>query len=176
MSTFTNVDSILLIGVSGAGKTAVGNELAKNLGKKFIDSDKEVEKLYQVDIELLIKNGQESIFRELERMYLVDHLKSSKDEVFALAPGGVESLEVQKIIKGYKYVVLLDINIETALERVRKERPLLKIMDEKTWVKLQKERKKLFERLATDVIHINTESIEEVAEIIKKRLNKPISG
>ena len=36
--------TIVLVGLMGAGKTAVGNLLAQKLGAAFLDSDHEIEK------------------------------------------------------------------------------------------------------------------------------------
>ena len=36
-------ENIFLVGVMGAGKTTVGRLLAKKLGRRFVDSDHEIE-------------------------------------------------------------------------------------------------------------------------------------
>jgi shikimate kinase len=45
----TIADNIFLVGLMGAGKTTVGRLLAKRLGRRFIDTDHEIEALRRQD-------------------------------------------------------------------------------------------------------------------------------
>ncbi len=57
---------IVLVGLSGAGKTAVGRLLATRLDWAFLDLDAEVERLAGRDIAAIFADGGEVAFRSLE--------------------------------------------------------------------------------------------------------------
>lgn len=57
---------IVLVGISGAGKTGVGRLLARRLGWRFIDLDSEVERLSGRSIADLFDEGGETAFRAIE--------------------------------------------------------------------------------------------------------------
>lgn len=57
---------IVLIGLSGSGKTAVGRLLAARLGWRLVDLDAEVERLAGASISAVFEERGESGFREME--------------------------------------------------------------------------------------------------------------
>lgn len=62
------MQSIVLIGMPGAGKTTIGRALAEKLGKRFIDLDETIEKLYGKKPESIIRLAGEKEFRRTERV------------------------------------------------------------------------------------------------------------
>ena len=68
--------NIYLIGPMGSGKTAVGRELAKDLGLVFLDSDLEIEKRTGVDIPYIFEKEGEAGFRAREAAVIADLCKS----------------------------------------------------------------------------------------------------
>ena len=58
--------NIILCGFMGSGKTVVGGELAKIMGRKFIDTDELIEKQQGVAIKAIFAVHGEDYFRELE--------------------------------------------------------------------------------------------------------------
>lgn len=60
--------NIVLIGMPGSGKTTVGKELAKRLGKHHIDIDEAIMKLYGRSPERIIRRDGESAFRRTEHV------------------------------------------------------------------------------------------------------------
>ena len=57
---------IIFVGPMGAGKTTIGRQLAKSLGRKFYDSDKEIEKRTGASIPLIFELEKEEGFRKRE--------------------------------------------------------------------------------------------------------------
>ena len=55
--------NIFLVGPMGAGKSTVGKQLAKALGRDFYDSDKEIEKRTGVSISWIFEMEGEDGFR-----------------------------------------------------------------------------------------------------------------
>ncbi len=57
---------IVLVGLSGAGKTVVGRLLARRLGWRFLDLDAEVERRAAASIARIFAEDGEQVFRDLE--------------------------------------------------------------------------------------------------------------
>jgi len=95
---------IILIGFKHVGKTLIGRRLAKALNKKFIDLDREVEKLYEKNhpepftCRQIMQTHGESHYRELESEVL-QHVLKSQSSVISLGGGTSLSLTNQEIIK-----------------------------------------------------------------------------
>ncbi|WP_245331276.1 shikimate kinase [Mesorhizobium sophorae] len=69
------VRPIALVGMSGVGKSTIGERLAKGLGLKFIDSDAEIRKEAGMSIKKLCETHGEEHFRELEARVIARVLK-----------------------------------------------------------------------------------------------------
>ena len=62
--------NIYLIGLMGAGKTTVGRQLARNLGRRFVDSDHEIERVTGKTIPEIFATDGEAAFRAREREFI----------------------------------------------------------------------------------------------------------
>lgn len=76
---------IFLIGFMGAGKSALGKGLAAELGLKFIDLDKEIEKHFGKDVAAIFASEGEDVFRDTESQKLAEAIEGDD---FVLATGG----------------------------------------------------------------------------------------
>lgn len=79
------MENIILIGMPGCGKTAVGQQLAQKLGKKFVDADESLEARVCRKITNIIPNDGEAAFREMESETLAELGKQSG---LVIATGG----------------------------------------------------------------------------------------
>ncbi len=79
------MENIILIGMPGCGKTAVGQQLAQKLGKKFVDADESLEASVCRKITDIIPNDGEDAFREMESETLAELGKQSG---LVIATGG----------------------------------------------------------------------------------------
>ena len=61
-----NNKPIILVGMMGVGKSAIGKLLAKSLNKNFYDIDSAIEKTYNIKIQEIFELYGEKKFRELE--------------------------------------------------------------------------------------------------------------
>ena len=78
--------NIYLVGPMGSGKSAVGRQLARQLGLEFVDSDDEIEARTGVDISYIFEREGEAGFR---RASASDRCAdSSRDSVIVSTGGG----------------------------------------------------------------------------------------
>jgi shikimate kinase/3-dehydroquinate synthase len=109
---------IALIGFMGAGKTTVGEEVARRTGRPFVDTDAEIEARHG-PIDDLFERG-EAEFRRLEAEVVQGALGRAEPSVIALGGGAFEAARSERAL-----AVLLDVDVDTAWERSRESgRPL----------------------------------------------------
>lgn len=122
--------SVILVGMMGAGKTAVGTATARLLGVPFLDSDDEITRAAQRTIpEIFVRDG-EAFFRTRESEVLARLLQG--DPVI-LSTGGGAFLNAQnrEMIHRAGVAVWLRADLELLWQRVRHKttRPLLRTAD-----------------------------------------------
>ncbi|HEX6550309.1 MAG TPA: shikimate kinase [Gammaproteobacteria bacterium] len=76
---------IFLIGPMGAGKSAIGRELAQLLKRDFLDTDREIERRTGVDIPLIFEKEGEAGFRRRECEMIAE---LTQRDYIVLATGG----------------------------------------------------------------------------------------
>jgi 3-dehydroquinate synthase len=84
---------IVLIGLSGAGKTTVGRVLADRLGWRLVDMDTEIERRQGRSIPEIFRDDGEPAFRAIEREVLADALATDR-AVVSTGGGAVVSDDV----------------------------------------------------------------------------------
>jgi shikimate kinase len=119
--------SIVLVGLMGAGKSTVGRRLAKRLGLAFADSDIEIEKAADRSIAEIFDAHGEASFRDGERR-VIARLVDGEPKVIATGGGAFVDERTRTLILERCVAVWLDADLETLAERVtrRGRRPLLK--------------------------------------------------
>jgi shikimate kinase len=134
--------SIVLIGLMGAGKTAVGRRLANRLDLPFVDADTEIEVAASASISEIFAEHGESYFRQGERK-VIARLLQNGPQVLATGGGAYMSADTRAAIKARGLSVWLKADLKVLLKRVgrRGNRPLLAGGDpEKVMKKLMQER------------------------------------
>ncbi len=128
--------TIVLIGLMGAGKSAIGRRLASRLERPFVDSDSEIEAAAGCSIEDIFELHGEAVFRDLERR-VMKRLLSDEPTVLAAGGGAFLDLETRTLIRESTVSVWLHADLEVLLARVsrRKNRPLLEGKDKRAVLK-----------------------------------------
>ncbi|HEY6921806.1 MAG TPA: shikimate kinase [Methyloceanibacter sp.] len=118
--------SIVLIGLMGAGKTAVGRRLASRLDLPFIDADAEIEEAAGSNISEIFAEHGEAYFRQGERKVIARLLRNGP-QVLATGGGAYMNAETRANIKAHGISVWLRAELKVLLKRVnrRDNRPLL---------------------------------------------------
>ena len=121
---------LVLVGMMGAGKTTVGRRLAHRLGRRFVDSDEEIEKAAGMKIDDIFATHGEADFRAGEVRVIARLLK---DEGIVLGTGGGAFIngETRTLIKATAVSVFITADFELLFSRVsrRNNRPLLKTVN-----------------------------------------------
>jgi shikimate kinase / 3-dehydroquinate synthase len=113
---------LALIGFMGAGKSTIGRQVAERTGRQFVDTDEEIERRHGPIPELFERGEPE--FRALEEQVVAEAL-GGPVSVLALGGGAVLSEGTRDRLRAHAFTVWLDVDAETAWERVRgSDRPL----------------------------------------------------
>jgi shikimate kinase len=165
--------NIYLIGPMGSGKTAVGRRLATLLGKRFIDSDAEIERRTGVDIRFIFEKEGEARFREREREVIAD-LTALDGVVVATGGGAVLDPANRERLAATGTVVYLQATVDTQLQRTQpsRNRPLLMNDDPRTVLeRLIAIRRPLYEEIAHIRIDTTGRQVRTVASDVRNLLD-----
>ena len=118
--------SIVLVGLMGAGKTAVGRRLAQALGLPFVDADHEVEAAAGYSVSEIFERFGEPAFRDVERR-VIRRLLDGPRIVLASGGGAFMDRETRAVIRAQGLSIWIRATLPLLLKRVagRTHRPLL---------------------------------------------------
>jgi shikimate kinase len=117
--------TVWLVGMMGAGKSAVGPALARRLARRFVDTDAEIEREQGRTVAEIFAREGEAAFRALERAVVTRWL--GEPAVVALGGGAIARDDVRAAVERAGTVVWLRARPETLLARLGEAaaRPLL---------------------------------------------------
>ncbi|ARE39125.1 Shikimate kinase I [Rhodovulum sp. P5] len=122
--------TVALVGLMGAGKTAVGTALARKLGVPFRDSDQEIVKAANMSIAEIFERDGEAFFRRKESQVLA-RLLTEGPCVLSTGGGAFLSEANRRIISEHGASVWLNADLDLLWNRVKHKntRPLLRTPD-----------------------------------------------
>ncbi len=122
--------TVVMVGMMGAGKTAVGRALAARLNVPFLDSDAEIERAANMTVPEIFSRDGESFFRLKESQIIARLLE---DECGVLSTGGGAFLAEanRRMISEHGVSIWLNADLGVLWNRVRHKdtRPLLRTPD-----------------------------------------------
>jgi shikimate kinase len=118
--------SVVLVGLMGAGKTAVGRLLAERLSLPFVDADREIETAAGLTISEIFERHGEPFFRDREERVMA-RLLAGPARVIAAGGGAFMSAATRERIKAASVSVWLKADVDLLVKRTAKRntRPLL---------------------------------------------------
>ena len=162
--------NLVLLGFMGAGKTTVGEHLARRLGRPFLDVDHWIEAKLGKPIPQIFQEKGEDAFRRIESE-AVAYLAPASGKVLACGGGIVKNpANVERLSQG-GLLVCLTATPETVLARVghQRHRPLLAGDDPGATIrKLMRERAALYQALPVQVA-TDGKTPDEVADEVLAR-------
>ena len=120
--------TVVMVGMMGAGKSAVGKEMAHLLGVPFLDSDAEIERAANATIAEIFARDGEAFFRDKEAR-VIARLLDEAPCVLSVGGGAFLRADTRERITRYGVSVWLKADLETLWQRVRRKdsRPLLRL-------------------------------------------------
>lgn len=162
------VNKLFLVGPMGAGKSAVGRQLARLLHLEFVDSDEEIETRTGVDISFIFEKEGEAGFRKRE-VAVLDELTQRDGIVLATGGGAVMDKDSRGWLGGRGFVVYLFTSVEQQYERTQRgrERPLLENRDPREALEeLMAVRDPLYREIADLEVNTDGRRVQTVAKDI----------
>jgi len=162
--------NIVLVGLSGSGKTTVGKLLEKSLNNlRFVDTDEIIVENEKKSINDIFAESGEQKFREIEKA-VVEKVSMENNLIISTGGGVVLYKENMLNLKKNGIIFYLKTSPEVIAKRLKNDdtRPLLKVNDVKEKLyKMLEIREKLYE---TADVTINTDKLppEKTVESILK--------
>jgi len=157
--------NIFFVGPMGAGKTTIGRQLARSLGRTFIDSDREIEQRTGADIPLIFELEGESGFRSREKA-VIDDLTAGNNIVLATGGGAVLDADNRRHLSERGFVIYLTAPLNQLFERTSrdKSRPLLQTENPRERLRqIIAERDPLYREIADLVLVTDRQPVRHVS-------------
>jgi len=118
--------TVVLVGLMGAGKSCIGRRLAQRLNMPFVDADTEIEQAAGCSIAEIFSQYGEAAFRDGERRVMA-RLLQGEPIILAAGGGAFMDADTRKLIHDHAISVWLRANLDTLAARTkgRTHRPLL---------------------------------------------------
>jgi shikimate kinase len=158
----------------GAGKTTVGRQLAKRLGKPYCDSDREIETRTGVRISVIFDIEGEAGFRRREAE-VIEQMTGLEDIVLATGGGAVLDPRNREYLKTRGFVIYLHAPPAVLWQRTRsdKSRPLLQGADPLERIeRLYAERDPLYREAADLVIDTGRQSVSSLVALVLAKFDE----
>lgn len=159
----------------GVGKSTIGRRLAAATGKRFVDSDEEIERKTGVEIDLIFEIEGEPGFRRRESR-LIAELSGSRDIVLATGGGAVLDPANRELLKKNGMIVYLTAPPAVLAKRTVRDRhrPLLRTGDRLQRIEqILSEREALYREIADVVIDTAGHSVKDSLDEICRKLELP---
>jgi len=160
---------LVLVGMMASGKTTVGRAVAERTGRRFVDSDEQVEAHAGRTVRAIFAEQGEAAFRTLETEALRAALADPRPAVVAAAGGVVLSQANRELLQGCGHpVVWLRAGAGVLAARVRRSgqdhRPLLADDPDGTLRRLADDRAELYAEVATRIVDVDDRPVADIVE------------
>lgn len=163
---------VVLIGPMAVGKSAIGQQLAQQLGAAFVDTDAEIVAGHGSIAEIFASRGEHA-FREIEARTVAAAVDAAAGTATVISLGGGAVLDsgTQQLI-GRCTVVYLECDAETVAGRIARNstRPLLAGDAMGRWKTMFAARRPVYERLADITLDVRHGSVTELGERLEAAL------
>lgn len=161
--------NIVLIGLSGSGKTTIGNILSNLSGYDFVDTDTIIVKLQNRSINNIFAINGEKFFRNIETQ-VTKEVSKYENQIISTGGGIVLKDENMNNLSGNGIIFYLKTSVDILIKRLEGDttRPLLKTSDVRAkLVKMLDIRGKLYERADAIIETDNLSPMETAQKILR---------
>jgi len=157
----------------GAGKTAIGKELARQLRLDFLDADQEIERRTGADIPLIFEKEGEAGFRKREREVIAE-LTQRRGLVLATGGGAVlDPANREALARGFVIYLRASLEAQAARTAQNRNRPLLQTEDPQARLRqLFEVRAPLYESLAQLTMDTDSGQVKQISQRIITELGR----
>jgi shikimate kinase len=168
---------VVLVGLPGAGTSAVGRRLAERLGLPLRDSDRDVEAALGASAADIFLDGGEQAFRQAERTAVLEAVRTVDDPGAIVVVGGaaVSDADVVSALAGSGApVVFLDVQLGDAIRRLglHAATPAGLGSPRATWQRLAQERRRDCAAVATVRVETDGLTPDQVTDQVLERLGR----
>ena len=155
-------DHIFFVGFLGAGKSTLARNLGNLFHRRYLDTDRLVERISGKSVNEIFEQDGEESFRDSE-VAALERLRLKKSLLVSCGGGIVEDTRSCELMHEMGVVVFLDGDVEDSLRQIQhpERRPDLGSPDQAR--RLWQHRRPLFEREADYTIDIRGKTFDEVA-------------
>jgi shikimate kinase len=164
---------ICLVGMPGSGKSTVGRQLAKRLGRHFSDTDALIERRIDGSIRAFFETAGEAAFRDIETEVIDGFLATNPNDVIATGGGAILREGNRRLLAEHAHVVYLRTSSEELFRRLRNDtqRPLLQVKDPQARLReLFAERDPLYAEVAHFVVETGRPSVQSLVNMVLMQL------
>ncbi len=168
------LDNIILVGLSGTGKSSVGERVALALGWKLVDMDSALEAQAGKSVPRIFAEDGEATFRQMEKDLLKD-ICQENGQVISTGGGVVVDAGNRDLVLDRGFVVCLEATPETICRRLSEEgssgteRPLLSGPDPLERVRILKVERQGFYSIAHHIVDTEGLTLDEAASAVVGR-------
>lgn len=164
---------ITLVGMMGSGKSTIGAALSAATGWPYVDNDEVVRQVFGATPREILATGGESALREAESRALMRAFVTPAPRIVGAAAGTILDEDARRRLSESESVVWLRASPETLEARAAggEHRPWID-GNAGEWIRTTlAERERLYESAADLTVDVDELSPEEVAALIRERLN-----
>ena len=163
MNQFSN--SLILIGMPGAGKSTLGILLAKLLAKDFVDTDILIQLKHNKTLQDIVDNEGYLALRNIEEQVLLD--THYPNHIIATGGSAVYSDKAMQHLNHFGQIIFLDVDFPELAIRVNNinARGLARKPNQ-SLAELYEERRVLYQRYANIIISCTGKTQEQILEEI----------
>ena len=173
MQIIDEAKNIVLVGLMGSGKSAIGRTIAKKLGRRFIDTDRYIERKSGETVAEIFDGSGENKFRTFEKE-VIKKISQYVGIVIATGGGAIKDPENFRYLKESGWIIALYASPATLYKRIegKRIRPLL--LNEEDPVKKLEEifnERKIMYAQADFQVDTEGKEIDQIADEIINLLN-----
>lgn len=168
---------IVLVGLMGTGKSTIGKQLSRSLGRPFLDSDALIENRTGRTVRQIFDEDGEQAFRDLEHRVLRDALNENVPAVVAAAGGAVLDPRSRTHMNERGWVIWLQGDPAVLAKRVVNgtHRPLLDEDPVGTLTKMSADRADLYAEVADVVVDVTPLSMDAAGQLVEQHVREALA-